>query len=76
MASGLTGLFTGQHNTEDFVTFTGVSTHLEDQQVAPPTYSLFWRQPYSIVLLYMLAPIVIEIRQAQYKEKKWPNFES
>ena len=23
--------------------------HLEDQQVAPPTLSLFWRYPYSIV---------------------------
>ena len=31
-------------------------THLEDQQVAPPTQSLFWRQPYSTVLLFILAP--------------------
>ena len=32
----VTGLFAGQYNTEDYGTFT--VTHLEEQQVDPPSY--------------------------------------
>ena len=37
----VTGLFAGQYNTEDYGTITGVIYSLEEQQFAPPTYSLY-----------------------------------
>ena len=39
--------------------------HLKDQQVAHSTYALFWRQPYSTVPLFMLAPLIL------WSEKLW-----
>ena len=51
--------FAGQYNTEDYGTFTGVIYSFGGSTSCSSHKYLCWSQPYSIILMFMLAPFLL-----------------